>query len=359
MHAPVLNRFRSIFCHLLRNAAVERCLRRCFFSVKPQRRKRRSTQEKQHSTALRCNAAFRAIFLGYVLLLPWCNPAFAQSAPESDSTAEVTLTTPRSIGWFLGDELDVTAQVALPRGYTLEPASLPHPGPLNYWLELRGISHQSRHKGDQELWQFNSRYQTFYVPLEARQRRIPGFTLRFSKDGEMRDVAVPGWTFTMSPLRQIAQQGGALGMQPDAPIRPVRVQPAGVITALVATLLFALALTRHYARWPFHQRPARPFSKAYHLLRRQFKHGGEIAQALIVLHRAFDAAAGQRLLAGDVTAFIAARPHLATCQPRIEHFFAASRGEFFGDTHTPMMLPELIELAQTLARHERQNEVRA
>jgi len=298
--------------------------------------------------------------LGCLLAFAWTSSALAQSPPESTLAPEVTLTTPRSIGWFLGDELEVTANIELPRGYTLEPASLPHPGPLNYWLELRAISHDSTRKGGQEHWQFTSRYQTFYVPLEARQRRIPGFTLRFSKDDDMLEVPVPGWTFTMSPLRQIAQEGGALGMQPDPPIRPTPQTPTTVITALVAGLLFALALAHHYARWPFHQRPARPFSRAHHALRRQFKHGdGETTQALIVLHRAFDAAAGQRLLAGDVDAFIATRPHLAACKAGIERFFAASRGAFFGDTGAPMAMPELLELAHTLARHERMREAHA
>jgi len=175
----------------------------------------------------------------------------------------------------------------------------------------------------------------------------------------MLDVPVPGWTFTMSPLRQIAQEGGGLALQPDTPIRTVAQKPDTVILALVAALLFGIALAHHYARWPFHQRPARPFSQAHRTLRRHARQQGKPAEALIVLHRAFDAAAGQRLLAGDVGAFVAARPQLADSQPRIERFFAASRGEFFGDTGAPMSLSELVELAHTLARHERQSEVRA
>jgi len=299
------------------------------------------------------------IALVCLLAFAWVSSAIAQSPPESTPPPEATLTTPRSIGWFLGDELEITANVTLPQGYILEPASLPHPGPLNYWLELRAINHHSTRKGGQEHWQLTSRYQTFYVPLEARQRRIPGFTLRFSKDGDMLDVKVPGWTFTMSPLRQIAQEGGGLGLQPDTPIRTIKPQPAGVLLALLAALVFATALAHHHARWPFHQRPARPFSQAQRALRRHLRHGGKPAEALIVLHRAFDAAAGQRLLAGDVGAFVAARPHLAASQPQIERFFAASRGEFFGDTGAPMALPELVELAHALARHERQSEASA
>jgi len=300
-----------------------------------------------------------AIALLCLLALAWGHFAIAQSPPESAPTPEVTLTTPRSVGWFLGDEIEVTATVALPKGYTLEPASLPHPGPLNYWLELREISHHTRRKSGQEQWQFSARYQTFYVPLEARQRRIPGYTLRFAHNEGTLEVPVPGWTFTMSPLRQIAQEGGALAMQPEPPIRPVKPGYANVIAALLGVLLLTAALAYHYARWPFHQRPARPFSKAHLALRRHFKRDGSTAQALIVLHRAFDATAGQRLLAGDVAAFVAQKPHLAACRGGIERFFVASRGEFFGDAGAPMAAPELIELAHTLARHERMSEARA
>jgi len=163
----------------------------------------------------------------------------------------------------------------------------------------------------------------------------------------------------MSPLRQIVQEGGALAIQPDTPIRSTPQTPAGMLLALAAALIFGIALAHHYARWPFHQRPARPFSRAHRALRRHASHQGNTSAAMIILHRAFDAAAGQCLLAGDVAAFVATRPQLAACQSQIEHFFAASRGAFFGDTGGLMSLPELRELAQALAHYERQNEAAA
>jgi len=291
------------------------------------------------------------------LLLLTCGNLAAQS--EDAPLPEVQLETPRSVGWHLGDVLEVTAHVTLPRGYTLEAASLPHPGPLNYWLELRDIRSQSRRKGEHERWQFSARYQTFYVPMEARQRRIPGYTLRFSKGDDILDVKVPGWTFTMSPLRQIAQQGGGLMLQADAPIRTRPQRWQRIAIAFAAFALLSLGLAHHYARWPFQKRPARPFTQAHQALRRQLKHGGEPAQALITLHRAFDAAAGECMLAADIGAFVAARPRLAAHQDDIARFFAASRRQFFGDAGAEMALPDLIALARTLAADERHAEAKA
>ena len=63
------------------------------------------------------------------LLLLGATGAFAR-APE------VTVSETRPFGYFLGDVIEREVTVRLGPGDTLDTASLPRPGPLNYWLEL-------------------------------------------------------------------------------------------------------------------------------------------------------------------------------------------------------------------------------
>ena len=97
----------------------------------------------------------------------------------------------------------------------------------------------------------------------------------------------------------------------------------------------ALVLYAYYAAWwPFRKRPARPFTQTARALRRlerQPEDGTAFRTGLLDLHRAFDATAGQRLLAEDVPRFLSAHGQFRPFAPEIERFFATSRLAFFGN----------------------------
>jgi mxaA protein len=105
---------------------------------------------------------------------------------------------------------------------------------------------------------------------------------------------------------------------------------AGAALALLALILLAY----HYAWWPFRMRPARPFTAAARAIERARARDASLAgyrAGLLDLHRAFDAAAGRRLLAEDVPEFIASHSEFLPLQEDIDRFFATSRRVFFGN----------------------------
>lgn len=272
---------------------------------------------------------------------------------------------PRAFGYFLGDTLTRTIEIETGADDEIVEASLPRTGPSNYWLELRAIEHTSARNGDGRLHTLKLTYQVFYAPIDPRKQTIPASEIAFRCPDGSETATIPPFTFIMSPLREIfpEKSGGTAEtvLRPDA--APPSRRSGGLRTmALVAAALSALFLTllaRDLAWWPFHRRPARPFSRAVREIGRALAKGGAdgYRAALIALHRAFDTAAGQRLLAADLESFLAAHPEHGETRPRVERFFAASRAVFFGEAaregQTVLPPAELRELAATLARKER------
>ncbi|ANB17091.1 hypothetical protein [Dokdonella koreensis] len=267
----------------------------------------------------------------------------------------------RTVGYLLGDRVPRAVTIRVDRDWHLQPTSLPAPGPQAYWLELRAVSVDERVDADARVYRITLDYQTFYAPIQALERTLPAFELGFARDGETAAARVPPFVFTMSPLREVkrvagGEDGADIALRPDIVPGPRPLRPA--LVALLAgagtAVALALLLARHYARWPFQARPARPFAQAARRLRRD-RLG--YRDALRVLHRAFDAAAGQRVLAEDAGLLIARRPQLAPLAPDIARFFAASRLAFYGagEAEAGAVLPAagIATLARRLAAAER------
>jgi mxaA protein len=144
----------------------------------------------------------------------------------------------------------------------------------------------------------------------------------------------------MSPLREVVPEkpeAGPVGyLKPDAAPRLLSTLNArvGLGAGAALSLLALILLAYHYAWWPFRMRPARPFTAAARAIERERARDASVAgyrAGLLDLHRAFDAAAGHRLLAEDVPDFIASHSELLPLQEDIDRFFATSRRVFFGN----------------------------
>jgi mxaA protein len=99
-------------------------------------------------------------------------------------------------------------------------------------------------------------------------------------------------------------------------------------------LLLALALLAyHQAWWPFRLRPERPFTRAARAIKERLAEDGlgGYRDGLLDLHRAFDVAAGHRLLAEDVPEFLSRHHEFQPLAGEITRFFATSRRAFFGN----------------------------
>lgn len=273
--------------------------------------------------------ALRTVFVGLLLATSVAQPAGAQ-------VRSVDLYAPRPFGYVIGDALTLTAEITLDAPFTLDPAALPTPRALNYWLDLRDVRLDERGiSGGVHRYTLDLTYQTFYAPLEPRRLDIPALALS-GVDGERRvAVNVPGWSFLSSPLREVmtTAPGQAMTLRPDIPPRPIPTASTRNVTLASALMaLFALAaLAWQMAWWPFHRRRARPFAQAERTIKRATNSESAYRGSLQALHRAFDATAGRGVFAEDLPAFFAAHPAFRAVEDEVRRLFATSRTVFFGE----------------------------
>ena len=256
----------------------------------------------------------KAILLAMLAMSPaLVAEALAAEAPTAPSVS-VTTIEPRPFGYFVGDTFRREVDVVVADPYRLDASSVPAPGRLNYWLDLRAVKLAESSAPGGRHYRLDLDYQTFYVPLEPITVGIPGLTLSVSDGKQGVEAEVPPLSLLMAPLREIAPvkpEGGPVGyLRPDALPRKVSTLNAriGFAAGAAATLIGLVLLAYHKAWWPFGARAQRPFTRAartIHGLGARGRNPDNYRAGLLDLHRAFDAAAGRRLLAEDVPDFLA------------------------------------------------------
>lgn len=290
-------------------------------------------------------------------LMLFCLPSAAQ-------VRAVDLYAPRAFGYIIGDTLRLTAEIALDAPFLLDPASLPQPRALNYWLDLREARLDDRGvSGGVHRYALDLVYQTFYAPLEPRRLDIPAVPM-FAADGERRvPVTVPAWAFLMSPLREIVSTGpgSAMILRPDISPRAIPTQGLwrwlGV--SLGAALLAFLLLAWQMGWGPFGRRRSRPFARAARALPGTLatSAGDGYGRALRMLHRAFDATDGRGVFTEDLPAFFARHAAFRGLEAEIGRLFEASRRAFFAadpaGAQRELSPDELVVLSRRLRAVER------
>lgn len=291
------------------------------------------------------------------------------SGPVGAQVRSVEVRTPRPFGYFLGDLVRAEIHLVVEPGFRLQTASLPRPGALTYWLDLRDLDATASRYGDAQRVRLALTYQTFYAALDARALEIPGFTVTFVSESDPGATTVkaevPAWSFNVSPLREVqppAREDARDYMRPDGQVGPGDQRPLllGAAGSATLALMALVGLARDRTWWPFRSRPGRPFGLAARRLRglsRRPDPASHHRDALLALHQALDAAAGRRVLADDLGAFLRAHPAYVVEGPALARFFEASRRTFFGPGPEAglgaLALPDLAALAQRLARAER------
>ena len=271
---------------------------------------------------------------------------------------------PRSMGYFLGDTLTRMVEIETGPDDEILSAALPRPGLLNNWLELRDVALSTEPRGDGRVHKLSLTYQTFYTPLDTRRLAIPSTEISVRTADGTESAKIPAFSFIMSPLREVLPQkfndeDGYLLQDSEPDRRRSGALRTAALGAAGVAALFLILLARDLAWWPFHRRPARPFSRAAREVDRVLgsENGVGYRGALLALHRAFDSAAGRRVLASDLDGFLITHPEHGPNRAEVERFFAASRTVFFGDAEregkTSLPPAELRALASTLAQQER------
>lgn len=295
----------------------------------------------------------------------------------------VSVADPRAFGYFLGDVLNREIMVETRGPTQLKVAALPRPGPQQYWLDLVDVRHETKTAANGTLHHLTLRYQIFYSALEPKRVTIPKTTLFFTTPEPEATATppppqvtrvVPALEVIVSPLREIIQASpGASADQAKPGESPLRadavampVVTGGIRSRLLAAALLLLSvltgLAYQYAIWPFGKRAARPFTRAERAITRLSGRNDTLLtyeQQLRILHRAFDEAAGNRVLTNDIPRFLAEHSEYRELEPRVRTFFGASSLAFFGGktdaAYTILPRDDLADFAREMAREERRS----
>ncbi|GEP10331.1 nonribosomal peptide synthetase MxaA [Methylobacterium gnaphalii] len=294
---------------------------------------------------------------------------FALTGPAWAQVRSVEVRAPRPFGYFVGDLVRVQVDIKVDPGFSVQAASLPQPGSVTYWLELRSITVDETRQADTARIRLNLVYQSFYAALDARALEIPGFALTVASNGQSgittAKAQVPAWSINVSPLREVQpppREDPLEYMRPDGRAPLLDPEPQLKWAALFAglALLALILLARDRAWGPFGKRRGRAFAAVQRSLRglgRRPDQDIAYREALIALHRGLDETDGRRVLADDLPAFLARHPAYRVEENGLACFFHASRLTFFGRetaaARSQWSLAEVEATAGKLAAAER------
>ena len=268
---------------------------------------------------------------GGLFLFLATSPAMAM-----DELPRVTLAAPREYGYVMGDLIEHTLTIGVPPSSALEPGSLPGPGALDEWLEVRSVE-WTREPGQAEAsYRIRIVYQVFRGVRAVEQAVTPGFPLRFA-GGHPLEVQAPEWAFTLNPLIPPDLADENVTIREALPPRPMgmagRWRRFGIYlvgSAVLAGYLVWQGLGRN--------RRARPFGRAHEGLKTLLRgpaSPGAHRSAVRLLHRALNETAGETLFAEDLDRFCARYPAFAEARDELAGFFALSRRLFFTAPEAP------------------------
>ena len=190
-----------------------------------------------------------------------------------------------------------------------------------------------------------------------QQLHTPALELTFQSRARTAQLRVAPQAISVAPLMAWESEPGWLrSMRADLAPQPLEVRRP--LMRAGAWLLAASALGVAWlwlsARW-LPRRARRPFAHAWRQLRalaRQGRAAESVEQAALLLHAAFNAHAGEAVLAADLPRFFERFPGLAELAPAIHRMFEGSHVLFFAAAGPAPSLPELLELARRLAQAE-------
>ncbi len=292
------------------------------------------------------------------LLKNCCALVLGVAAIQPVQAAEVAVRTQleRAYGYVIGDVIEQRVQLDLPEAAKLDAASLPKPGKLNAWVELRSAEQM---RGEGPTVNMRLRYQLMNSPREVVVVFLPAIKLQiWGADNVRSEVNVAAQAFSISPLSkdEAFARAGMESMRPAREVQPIatRQYEQRVMQALALAALLAAALTVWL--WLRNHRHARgPFARAAATI--ASLKVTRTLDAMIALHEAFNVVAGKSVFAQSLSAFFVQQPHYAEQRSEIEAFFAMSRAQFFGQSEQlgqddAERLQWVSALAKRLARLE-------
>lgn len=280
-----------------------------------------------------------------VLPLLAVRAAVAQGGPSLD------VVEPRAFGYSVGDVLQRRVLLQLPPGWALDLSSLPKARRPGQALELRAAQLDGR--------ELRLDYQVFLAPTEVRTLEVPPLQLRLAGPAGEQFLRVDAWPVTVAPLvpLDVSPRTGLGELRPDAPPPPIGTEARRLRLALYAAALALVAtyLVHVYVGLPWWGRRQRPFAQAWRSLRRLPAEpaGPRQREALLLLHQALNASAGQVVFEAGLADFIDAHPRFAPLREGLAGFFRRSHDEFFAGRSGQADLPSLRALCRACRDAER------
>ncbi len=280
--------------------------------------------------------------------------ASASAAEPATPQIEVTL---RDTGYMLGDLLDEHVQITLPGSMRITADSLPPPGRVAPWLELRSAKLGSRNaSGVQSLV---VTYQIFAESEQAARVPLPEIKLEARDGASVAPLVVPAQTFLLSPglPSPLADSDRELVPSPE----PAPLAERGAIVATLLALAVA-ALASVFLLWRYDRLPFLPFAPGPLAVfwrrwrrRREANFDAHDADALMrEWHAALNRCAGETLYPSTLDRLFERAPFLAPLRDRIEALFTASWGAFYAPRlHATPPSASVLALAREAADLER------
>jgi len=263
----------------------------------------------------------------------------------------------RDEGYVVGDLLVQEVDLRTPREAKLDLQSLPAPGRVNNWLEVRERMVVRGWRGGYRL---RVVYQVFGVVESPQRLEVPAYILRLSDRSGTVQALVPAQVFTLSPvLPSTLTPEDRIPWQAPAP-QPLPAAQAFMAAGLCAAvaLLCLLVLGWMHDRLPFWRRGARPMTRLLRQLRWRRPADLEAAPAYRALleqvNRALNACAGETLYADRAAALFERAPWMRPLHDEIEAFLRHARAVLYGNADpSDWPVPRVLALCRSAQACER------
>lgn len=294
-------------------------------------------------------SAVRAALLSVALAASGASAA----APNEDIAVKVSL---RDAGYMLGDLLDERVDIELPPGLSIDPDSLPAPGRVAPWMEVRRARLERSMAPNTQTVLIT--FQIFAEVETATRVPLPEIKLRAGEGTSKRSVIVPAQSFLLSPglPSSLTDRDRELKPSPAPEELPIAPSAVGVAIAIAVALASGAYLLWAYDRLPFLPRSPGPLLRLWRRARRLREDGSAAGHDALLrdLHAALNRSAGETLYPSTLPRLFERSVFLAPLRESIETLFHVSWNRFYGapGAEAPPMR-ETLALLRRAADRER------
>jgi len=308
----------------------------------------------RHRTAPRLAAWLLPAACAMTLL---CESAGGAPAAEAIDNTIRPIVTLRDSGYLLGDLVDEQVELTLPAGFSVDADSLPLPGRVAPWMEVRHARIEAGRAPGQTSVVVT--YQVFAEVEQAERVPIPPFKIRIRDGVQARAVSVPEKSFLMSPALPATLTNEDRELKPSSVPQalPLARTISGFAFSVLAVIACGFYLLWAYDRLPFLPRSPGPFARAWRRWRGRSRRpigATERVELLRDWHAALNQAAGETLYTSTLPQLFARAPYLEALRTQVEVMFDASWKSFYGMSQSPGPgAAEVLDLLRRSAERER------